>query len=88
MQSGVLTLDEVEEVPEALAGKWSYIMWEAAGCPSRSKEDADAEYRTGIKELQACLCRGKTVDELWKVANGEVRACTVALLECQPPTPN
>ena len=36
------------------------------------QEAADAEYQRGIKELQRCLCRGKTLDELWAVANGDV----------------
>ena len=74
MQSrDLFSLDEIPEIPSELAGIWSYIMWETAGCPDRSQEAADREYREGIAQLQACLMRGKTLDELWQVANGEVK---------------
>jgi hypothetical protein len=74
LQSGELfSLDEIPEIPSELAGIWAYVMWEDAGCLDRSQEAADREYKAGIAELQACLTRGKTLDELWAVANGDVK---------------
>ena len=67
MQGPVLSLEEIPEIPSELAGIWAYIMWESAGCPQRSQDAADREYREGIAELQQCLCRGKSLDELWQV---------------------
>lgn len=77
VQGPVLSLEEIPEIPSELAGIWAYIMWESAGCPQRSQDAADREYREGIAELQQCLCRGKTLDELW-----EVRPCLL-LHSCQ-----
>ena len=34
---------------QELCGIWAYIKWEAAGCPNRSKEEADREYENAIK---------------------------------------
>lgn len=67
VQGPVLSLEEIPEIPSELAGIWAYIMWESAGCPQRSQDAADREYREGIAELQQCLCRGKSLDELWQV---------------------
>ena len=67
MQGPALSLEEIPEIPANMAGIWAYIMWEHAGCPNRSSEEADREYQQGISELQQCLCRGKTLPELWKV---------------------
>ena len=68
LQSDMLfSLDEIDEIPADLAGIWAYVIWEAAGCPDRSQEAADSEYRQGISEMQRCLARGKTLDELWQV---------------------
>jgi hypothetical protein len=69
MQGPALSLEEIDEIPANMAGIWAYIMWEHAGCPNRSSEEADREYQQGISELQQCLCRGKTLDELWKVCS-------------------
>lgn len=47
---------------QELCGIWAYIKWEQAGCPNRSKEEADREYEAGIQELVAllrrCVCGG------------------------------
>ena len=67
MQGPALSLEEIPEIPANMAGIWAYIMWEHAGCPNRSSEEADREYQQGIGELQQCLCRGKTLGELWQV---------------------
>lgn len=34
---------------QELCGIWAYIKWEQAGCPNRSKEEADREYEAAIK---------------------------------------
>ena len=64
---------EVPEIPENLCGIWAYIKWEFAGCPERSTQDADREFQEGIREMKFYLQEGYTLEELWKVANGEVK---------------
>lgn len=44
-------------LPQELCGIWAYIKWEQAGCPNRSKEEADREYEASIQELVALLRR-------------------------------
>ena len=56
----LFSMDEIDEVPAGLAGVWAYVMWEAAGCPSRSQAQADAEYRSGIAEV----CSGAVFSQL------------------------
>lgn len=36
------------------------------------KAEADAEYRAGIEELETLVARGISLDEIWKVAKGEI----------------
>jgi alpha-glucan,water dikinase len=54
------------EISNELCGIWAYIKWEEAGCPNRSQEESDMEYRAGIIEMQKFLQQGITMDELWK----------------------
>jgi alpha-glucan, water dikinase len=65
-----LPLDSLPPLPQDLCGIWAYIKWEADGCPNRSKEEADNEYRNAINEMTTLLRQGQTLDDLWKVANG------------------
>lgn len=65
-------------LPQELCGIWAYIKWEQAGCPNRSQEDADKEYQAGIKEMNALLRTGRSLDFLWRVARGEVKYRDVA----------
>lgn len=44
-------------LPQDLCGIWAYIKWEVAGCPNRSKEEADREYEQGIQEMVMLLRR-------------------------------
>ena len=64
----LLSLDEIAEVPQDLAGVWSYMKWEAAGCPNRSGEESDREYQNAIREIQMFLRQGTALDELRGVA--------------------
>jgi hypothetical protein len=68
----VIALEDIDEIPQDLAGIWAYMMWEYAGCPNRSQQDADREYQLGIQEMQHCLCRGKTIADLREVAEGKM----------------
>eukprot|EP00884_Botryococcus_braunii_P013250 jgi/Botrbrau1/21926/Bobra.0249s0050.1 len=68
-----LSEDEIPLPPDELCGIWAYIKWEAAGCPNRSQEESDKEYREGIQELKQLLRLGVPLEQLWKVARGEVR---------------
>jgi hypothetical protein len=63
----LFSMDEIDEIPADLAGVWSYVIWESAGSPDRSQKAADREYREGVAQMQRCLARGKTLDELWQV---------------------
>ncbi|GAB4820070.1 hypothetical protein N2152v2_007116 [Parachlorella kessleri] len=69
----LLPLDRIPQLPQELCGIWAYIKWEAAGCPHRSKEEADREYETAIKELTTLLRRSVPMEELWRVARGEIK---------------
>ncbi|KAI3430517.1 hypothetical protein D9Q98_005110 [Chlorella vulgaris] len=69
----LLPLDKIPQLPQELAGIWAYIKWEVAGCPNRSKEEADREYQAGISELTMLLRRGRPLDEVWQVARGEMK---------------
>lgn len=40
---------QLPELPGELTGIWAYIKWEFAGCPNRSQQESDAEYRRGIQ---------------------------------------
>ncbi|KAL4422809.1 hypothetical protein ABPG75_009006 [Micractinium tetrahymenae] len=69
----LLPLDRVPQLPQELCGIWAYIKWEVAGCPNRSKEEADREYEQGIQEMVMLLRRGRPLDELWRVSRGEIK---------------
>ena len=43
---------ELPELPGELSGIWSYIKWEAAGCPNRGQQESDAEYQQAIQVLR------------------------------------
>ncbi|KAK9809702.1 hypothetical protein WJX73_007079 [Symbiochloris irregularis] len=64
---------QLPDVPQELCGIWSYIQWEAAGCPNRSQGDSDAAYQDAIQDLKNHLRKGTDLSELWKVARGEVK---------------
>ena len=61
-------LDEIPAVPQELLGVWSYMSWEASGCPNRSQEEADAEYQKSVREVQMFLRQGCSLEELNRVA--------------------
>lgn len=54
-KSRPLPENQIPDVPDNLAGVWAYIKWEASGCPHRSQEESDAEYRQGIQVRTAGL---------------------------------
>ena len=43
---------QLPELPGELTGIWAYIKWESAGCPNRSQQESDAEYRRGIQVIR------------------------------------
>lgn len=65
-------------------------------CLDPSQAEADAEYRSGISEMQHCLAKGVSVDDLWRVAHGEIKfvdfrqnnGLTVAAPPPPPPAPS
>jgi len=60
----LLPQSQIPPIPQDLAGVWSYMKWEADGCPNRSKEEADREYDASLKELALLLRQGVTLDFL------------------------
>ena len=40
---------DLPELAGELTGIWAYIKWEHDGCPNRSQQESDAEYRRGIQ---------------------------------------
>lgn len=41
--------DQLPELSGELTGIWAYIKWEHDGCPNRSQQESDSEYRQGIQ---------------------------------------
>lgn len=46
---------QLPELPGELTGIWAYIKWENDGCPNRSQQESDAEFRRGI-QVTCCAC--------------------------------
>lgn len=65
----LLSFDEIPDVPQDLAGVWSYMKWEASGCPNRSEEESDREYQNAILEIQGFLRQGCGLEVLQGVAD-------------------
>jgi len=72
MENAMAVTGPLPELPNELCGVWAYIKWESAGCPHRSQEESDLEYRNGIKEMQELLRQGVSLEDLRKVAKGEI----------------
>lgn len=68
----LLSFDEIPDVPQDLAGVWSYMKWEASGCPNRSGEESDREYQNAIQEIQGFLRQGCGLDALRAVSDAGV----------------
>lgn len=64
----LLPLSAIPALPQDLSGVWAYMKWEHAGCPNRSKEEADHEYQNALDELIMLLRRGASIEELKGVA--------------------
>ncbi|KAK3236472.1 alpha-glucan water dikinase [Cymbomonas tetramitiformis] len=54
-----------EDAPELCSLK-AYLMWESAGRPDRSEEESEMEYQKGIRDLEAQLSAGLTLEEIEK----------------------
>ena len=65
----LLSEKEIPPIPQELAGVWSYMKWEAAGCPNRSQEEADREYKNAFKEIVMFLRRRVSLGELQSIAH-------------------
>lgn len=64
----MLREDDIPAIPQDLAGVWSYMKWENAGCPNRSQEDSDREYNVAMNELTVFLRQGVSLETLKSVA--------------------
>ncbi|WPT16709.1 Alpha-glucan water dikinase [Picochlorum sp. SENEW3] len=68
----LLREEEIPSIPQDLSGVWSYMKWEASGCPNRSQEEADREYQNAIREIAMFLRQGCSLNDLQKVAEDGV----------------
>lgn len=69
----LLPLDQIPSLPQDLSGVWSYMKWEAAGCPNRSAEESDREYQAALDELTLLLRQGITLDTLRDISGEGVQ---------------
>lgn len=68
-QEDLLSMNQIPPIPQDLGGVWAYMKWEAAGCPARSKEEADSEYENSLQELITLLRHRISLDQLRTVSN-------------------
>jgi alpha-glucan,water dikinase len=68
-QEDLLPVNQIPPIPQDLGGVWAYMKWEAAGCPARSKEEADSEYENSLQELVTLLRHRISLDQLRTVSN-------------------
>ncbi|EFJ44707.1 hypothetical protein VOLCADRAFT_118653, partial [Volvox carteri f. nagariensis] len=61
----------VDQLPKDLCDKWAWVRWDHAGRPERAGAAAANEYDRGVAEMRELLARGRTLDELWRVAEGK-----------------
>ena len=48
------------------------MRWDHAGRPHRSEAQADEEYEAAVQEMHALLAAGRPLDELQRVAGGQM----------------
>jgi alpha-glucan,water dikinase len=68
-------LDDESDLPqlsEQLCDTWAWVRWDQAGRPQRSAALADADYGRAVAEMSALLRAGRPLEELWRVARGEM----------------
>ncbi|KAF5843594.1 hypothetical protein DUNSADRAFT_12856 [Dunaliella salina] len=58
-------------IPKALADKWAWMRWDHQGRPQQSMPDANKDYERGVEEMRALMGVGRSMDELWRVAEGK-----------------
>mmetsp|Transcript_19942 Transcript_19942/g.51852 ORF Transcript_19942/g.51852 Transcript_19942/m.51852 type:complete len:1521 (-) Transcript_19942:995-5557(-) len=58
-------------IPKALADKWAWMRWDHQGRPQQSMPDANKDYDRGVEEMRALMGVGRSMDELWRVAEGK-----------------
>lgn len=68
-QEDLLPMNQIPPIPQDLGGVWAYMKWEAAGCPARSKEEADSEYENSLQELVTLLRHRVSLDQLRTVSS-------------------
>ncbi|GLC33353.1 hypothetical protein PLESTB_000342400 [Pleodorina starrii] len=62
---------KVDQLPKDLCDKWAWVRWDHAGRPERADAAAASEYDRGVAEMRELQARGRTLDELWRVAEGK-----------------
>lgn len=64
--------DDVPDVPRELCDTWAWMKWDHGGRPQRSTAQANAEYDAAVDEMERLLRAGRPLEELQRVARGEV----------------
>jgi alpha-glucan,water dikinase len=59
-------------LPKSLCDRWAWARWDNEGRSRRGESQAADEYDDCVLQMRQLLARGRTMDELWKVANGEL----------------
>jgi alpha-glucan,water dikinase len=59
---------KVDQLPKELCDRWAWTRWDHAGRPERADAAAASEYDRSVAEMRELLARGRTLDELWRVA--------------------
>lgn len=60
-----------DSLPKTLCDKWAWVRWDFQGRPSRSEQTAAVEYERGVQEMKQLLAKGRSIDELWRVAESK-----------------
>ncbi|KAG1681344.1 hypothetical protein FOA52_007392 [Chlamydomonas sp. UWO 241] len=73
---GSMTVDEdnseEEDVvlPKELCDKWAWFRWDSEGRQQGDAEQSTRQYDEGVIQIKTLLAAGRSMDELWQVANG------------------
>lgn len=63
---------DIPAPPKELCDVWAWIKWDYSGRPNRGQAQAQLEYDNAISEMLTLLRAGRPLDELQRVARGEV----------------
>ena len=59
---------KVDELPKDLCDKWAWVRWDFVGRQPHTDAAAHSGYDQGVQEMRELINKGRTLDELWRVA--------------------